>query len=74
MIRANFISPKGAWQAKPADTIVLDFDERHRRRVAMKGTNGLEFLLDLRLDEGPMSEAEAYERLDAWVRERGPVD
>ena len=47
MIRANFISPKGAWQAKPADTIELDFDERHRRRVAMKGTNGLEFLLDL---------------------------
>ena len=47
MITANFISPKGAWQAKPADTIVLDFDERHRRRTAMKGTNGLEFLLDL---------------------------
>ena len=36
--------------------------------------DALEFLLDLRLDEGPMSEAEAYERLDAWVRERGPVD
>ena len=47
MITANFISPKGAWQARPADTIVLDFDERHRRRIAMKGTNGLEFLLDL---------------------------
>ena len=47
MITANFISPKGAWQAKPADTIVLDFDVRHRRRTAMKGTNGLEFLLDL---------------------------
>ena len=47
MIRANFVSPKGAWQAKPADTIVLDFDERHRRRIAMTGTHGLEFLLDL---------------------------
>ncbi len=47
MITANFISPRGAWQARPADTIVLDFDERHRRRIAMKGTNGLEFLLDL---------------------------
>jgi urease accessory protein len=47
MIKANFVSPKGAWQAKPADTIVLDFDERHRRRIAMTGTHGLEFLLDL---------------------------
>ncbi len=47
MIRANFVSPKGAWQARPADTIVLDFDERHRRRIAMTGTRGLEFLLDL---------------------------
>ena len=47
MIKANFVSPKGAWQAKPADTIVLDFDELHRRRIAMTGTHGLEFLLDL---------------------------
>ena len=47
MIRANFVSPRGAWQVKPADTIVLDFDERHRRRIAMTGTHGLEFLLDL---------------------------
>ena len=47
MIRANFISARGAWQATPADTIVLDFEERHRRRVAMTGTKGLEFLLDL---------------------------
>jgi poly(A) polymerase len=31
----------------------------------------LEFLLDLRLDEGPMSEADAYARLAAWARERG---
>jgi poly(A) polymerase len=30
-----------------------------------------QFLLDLRLDEGPMSEDDAYERLDAWGRERG---
>ncbi len=31
----------------PADTVVLDFDDRHRRRMAMTGTRGLEFLLDL---------------------------
>jgi poly(A) polymerase len=29
------------------------------------------FLLDLRLDEGPVTEADAYARLDAWARERG---
>ena len=32
---------------QPADTVVLDFDDRHRRRMAMTGTRGLEFLLDL---------------------------
>jgi poly(A) polymerase len=31
----------------------------------------LEFLLEARLDEGPIPEAEAYERLGAWARERG---
>ncbi len=31
----------------------------------------LDFLLELRLDEGPLEEADAYERLDAWARERG---
>ncbi|MDB5656919.1 MAG: ureE, partial [Tardiphaga sp.] len=30
-----------------ADTVVLDFDDRHRRRMAMTGTRGLQFLLDL---------------------------
>ena len=31
----------------------------------------LDFLLELRLDEGPMSEDESYVRLTAWARERG---
>jgi poly(A) polymerase len=31
----------------------------------------LDFLLEARLDEGPISEDEAYARLDAWARERG---
>jgi poly(A) polymerase len=31
----------------------------------------LEYLLELRLDEGPMSEDEAYARLADWARERG---
>jgi urease accessory protein len=47
MIRATQISPQHRWTQPPADTIVLDFDDRHRRRMAMIGTRGLEFLLDL---------------------------
>ena len=31
----------------------------------------LDFLLEARLDEGPISEADAYKRLRTWARERG---
>ncbi|MEY3360921.1 MAG: hypothetical protein RL531_640 [Actinomycetota bacterium] len=31
----------------------------------------LDHLLEIRLDEGPIEEAEAYRRLDAWAAERG---
>jgi len=31
----------------------------------------VKFLLDVRLDEGPIDDADAYERLAAWARERG---
>jgi urease accessory protein len=47
MIRATQIKPQHRWSESPADTVVLDFDDRHRRRMAMAGTRGLEFLLDL---------------------------
>jgi urease accessory protein len=47
MIRATQVKPQHRWTDAPADTIVLDFDDRHRRRMAMKGTRGLQFLLDL---------------------------
>jgi urease accessory protein len=30
-----------------ADSVVLDYDDRHRRRLAMTGTRGTGFLLDL---------------------------
>ena len=30
----------------------------------------LEFLLELRLEEGPLGEEEAYRRLDAWWADR----
>ena len=47
MIRATEVRAAYRWTQAPADTVVLDFDDRHRRRVAMTGTRGLEFLLDL---------------------------
>ena len=47
MIRATQVVGQGRWHDKPADSVVLDFDDRHRRRIAMTGTRGLDFLLDL---------------------------
>ena len=47
MIRATQVRTAHRWSEAPADTVVLDFDDRHRRRMAMTGTRGLEFLLDL---------------------------
>jgi urease accessory protein len=47
MIRATRVLGQHRWAQAPADTVVLDFDDRHRRRMAMTGTRGLEFLLDL---------------------------
>jgi urease accessory protein len=47
MIRATEVKGQHRWTEAPVDTVVLDFDDRHRRRMAMTGTRGLEFLLDL---------------------------
>ena len=52
MIRATAVRARSEWEHDApgtvlADTVVLDFDERHRRRIAMTGTGGLDFLLDL---------------------------
>src|SRR6266481_6822709 len=47
MIRATQVRAQHRWTVAPADTVVLDFDNRHRRRMAMAGTRGFEFLLDL---------------------------
>lgn len=48
MLRATAILRKAA--VKPervADTVTLDHEGRNRRRIALKGDGGLEFLLDL---------------------------
>lgn len=45
MIRA--IRVAAASGAPCDDAVVLDFDDRHRRRMSLTGTRGLAFLLDL---------------------------
>lgn len=64
MIRATQVRPQIRWTEAAADTVVLGFDDRHRRRMAMTGTRGLEFLLDLK-------EAVALRGGDALVLDDG---
>jgi urease accessory protein len=47
MLRATDIKRKGAWDGIAVDTVVLDYDARYRRRMAMTGTGGLRFILDM---------------------------
>ncbi len=91
MIRATAVLPRGHWSdaqgaAALADTVVLHFDDRHRRRIAMTGTKGLDFLLDLPdavalrggdallLDDGRLVEVVAAAEPLIEVRGRTPGD
>src|SRR6266508_388312 len=48
MRRASEIRNAGTWNAATAiDRVVLDADERHRRRIILAGERGTVFLLDL---------------------------
>jgi urease accessory protein len=48
MLIASEIRPAGTWEGDAAaDTVILDFDGRYRRRHTMTGAAGLAFLLDL---------------------------
>lgn len=85
MLRADKVIPAGKWSGAPADTVVLDFHERHRRRVAMTGVGGLEFLLDLddaamlrggdglSLEDGRVVEVVAEPESLAEIRAEGPA-
>ena len=57
MTRASAIVPAGTWDAATAvDSVLLDYDQRHRRRIVLTTAAGREVLLDLpraaRLREG----------------------
>ena len=48
MRRASEVKTAGTWNAAAAvDRVVLDADERHRRRITLIGEGGTAFLLDL---------------------------
>jgi urease accessory protein len=48
MRRASEVRTAGTWNAAAAiDRVVLDADERHRRRIVLNGERGTQFLLDL---------------------------
>ncbi|HYP58672.1 MAG TPA: urease accessory protein UreE [Beijerinckia sp.] len=64
MLRALSVKPRGTWGEYATDTVVLDFDARHRRRIVMQTVHGLFFLLDL-------AEALVLRNGDALVLEDG---
>lgn len=48
MLRAaSVLPPRSFPETAIADRVVLDYDDRHRRRMVMEGVDGLSFLLDL---------------------------
>src|ERR1700761_6738088 len=85
MIRATKVHGQHHWNEPAADTVVLDFDDRHRRRMAMAGTRGLEFLLDLEnavalrggdalvLEDGRLVEVVAAPELLVEIRGADPL-
>jgi urease accessory protein len=51
--RSIAVRPAGAWSTREAiDRVILDADDRQRRRIMLTGENGTTFLLDL---ERPVS-------------------
>jgi urease accessory protein len=56
-MRAEAVLPAGTWDAAAEiDTVLIDYDRRHRRRILLRTVQGREVLLDLsqavRLREG----------------------
>jgi urease accessory protein len=66
VIRATKVFPSSEWSHVATDTVTLDHDQRHRRRVAMTSRGGLEFLLDL-------PEAVALKHGDGLLLEDGRI-
>jgi urease accessory protein len=47
-MRCHHVLPAGAWDAATAaDRVLIDYDDRHRRRILLRTEAGAELLLDL---------------------------
>lgn len=46
MTKVAAIHPAGSWSGASVDTVLIDFDRRHRRRAVLVAESGLEMLLD----------------------------
>ena len=46
-MRAHTVLPAGAWAGAATDTVLIDFDRRHRRRIQLTTEAGAALLLDL---------------------------
>ena len=47
MIPVAEILPAGTWEGAPADSVVLDREDRHRRRAVLDCAGGTKVLLDM---------------------------
>ena len=47
MSQASVVLPAGTWAEPAADTVLIDFDRRHRRRILLTTQAGCDLLLDL---------------------------
>jgi urease accessory protein len=86
MNRATKVIPAGQWSTLSIDTVELDFEARHRRRITLKGLRGFEFLLDLpeamrlrngdglELEDGRIVLVKAMREPLAEITAAGPAD
>ena len=65
MLRATRVLRSGK-VGRVADTVVLDYHQRHRRRMAMTGSGGVAFLLDL-AEAVPLRDGDGLELEDGRI-------
>ena len=46
-MRAIVVHPAGSWSGAPSDSVLIDFDRRHRRRIVLQTESGADVLIDL---------------------------
>lgn len=85
MTSAHEILRRGEWSGPASDTVLLDYDGRQRRRIALTGIGGTAFLLDLervmglqdgdalKLDDGRLVQVKAAPEALYEVRCKDPL-